>query len=215
MLAALLTLAPVTATGAAARPVTSSYSRAPGRRRLRPGGDESCGAVGCLARRRYGLARPLGADRRARRRVVERDLRRHAPGLRAGVRGRQGRVVRRGCRPAAPERTADPLEGLQWDMQQIRPPQAHDVEAGSPHGRRRHPRQRHRRPAPDFLVGGSGSNVDCARGRNFVPLGGPGVGNRSPARTTSSTARTSPARSPLRPTRSASSAWRRTSRSSR
>ncbi|MGH2386024.1 MAG: S8 family serine peptidase, partial [Candidatus Limnocylindria bacterium] len=81
-----------------------------------------------------------------------------------------------------PEQTADPLEALQWDMDQINTPEAHDVQAGARSvdvgildsgvdGRH-----------PDFIVDGAGSNVDCARGRNsvmFVPLG-PGVGNPDP-----------------------------------
>lgn len=79
---------------------------------------------------------------------------------------------------AGPEQTADALEALQWDMAQIRAPQAHDIQAGSravdvgildtgidaTH--------------PDFVADTAGSNVDCARGRNsiaFVPMG-PGVG---------------------------------------
>ena len=81
-----------------------------------------------------------------------------------------------------PEQTADPLETLQWDMDQINTPEAHNVQAGA--------RSvdvgildsgidvRH----PDFIVDEAGSNVDCARGRNsvmFVPLG-PGVGNPDP-----------------------------------
>ena len=82
----------------------------------------------------------------------------------------------------APEQTADPLEPLQWDMDQINAPRAHDRQAG----RRavdvgildsgidgRH---------PDFLLDGAGSNVDCARGRNsvsFLPAG-PGVGTPDP-----------------------------------
>ncbi len=79
-----------------------------------------------------------------------------------------------------PEETADPLEALQWDMQQIRTDMAHAKQAG----RRavdvgildsgidgRH---------PDFVVDGQGSNVDCARGRDFVVANGPGVGNPDP-----------------------------------
>jgi subtilisin family serine protease len=79
-----------------------------------------------------------------------------------------------------PVQTADPLEGVQWDMQQIRAPAAHDIEAGSRlvdvgildsgiDGRH-----------PDFAVAGGGTNVDCARGRDFVPVGGPGIGNPDP-----------------------------------
>jgi subtilisin family serine protease len=81
-----------------------------------------------------------------------------------------------------PAQTADPLEPLQWDMQQIRAPQAHDVQAGAASvdvgildsgidGRH-----------PDFVVGSRGSNVDCARGRNSVSFlpSGPGVGNPDP-----------------------------------
>jgi subtilisin family serine protease len=81
-----------------------------------------------------------------------------------------------------PAQTADPLEPLQWDMLQMRTPQAHDVEAGARSvdvgildsgvdGRH-----------PDFVVGPRGTNVDCARGRNSVSFlpGGPGVGTPDP-----------------------------------
>jgi subtilisin family serine protease len=81
-----------------------------------------------------------------------------------------------------PAQTADPLEPLQWDMLQIHAPAAHDVQAGARtvdvgildsgiDGRH-----------PDFVLGGRGSNVDCARGRNSVSFlpSGPGVGNPDP-----------------------------------
>ena len=81
-----------------------------------------------------------------------------------------------------PESTADPLEPLQWDMTQIRAPEAHELQAGArtvdvgilDSGVDGH--------HPDFMVDGAGSNVDCARGRNsvvFVPMG-PGVGTPDP-----------------------------------
>lgn len=67
------------------------------------------------------------------------------------------------------EQTADPLEALQWDMLQIRAPQAHDLQAGSRSvdvgildsgidGRH-----------PDFILDESGTtSVDCARGRDSL-----------------------------------------------
>jgi lantibiotic leader peptide-processing serine protease len=81
-----------------------------------------------------------------------------------------------------PEQTVDPLEALQWDMQQIRAPEAHDTQAGAASvdvgildsgvdGRH-----------PDFVLDDGLSNVDCGRGRNsvfFVPMG-PGVGTPDP-----------------------------------
>jgi subtilisin family serine protease len=81
-----------------------------------------------------------------------------------------------------PEQTADPKEALQWDMQMMRVPQAHNIQAGD------------RRVDvgildtgidgnhPDFVVDGRGTNVDCARGHNsvqFIPTG-PGVGTPNP-----------------------------------
>ena len=88
----------------------------------------------------------------------------------------------KGLPDGGPEQTADPLESLQWDMEQIRAPQAHNFQAGSRSvdvgildsgvdGRH-----------PDFLVDGRGSNVDCARGRNSVSFlpSGPGVGTPDP-----------------------------------
>ena len=88
----------------------------------------------------------------------------------------------KGLPDSGPEQTADPVESLQWDMEMIRAPQAHNFQAGSRavdvgildsgiDGRH-----------PDFLVDGKGSNVDCARGRNSVSFlpSGPGVGNPDP-----------------------------------
>ena len=82
---------------------------------------------------------------------------------------------------SAPEPVDDPLEGLQWDMQQIRTDEAHNVQGGI-------------RAVDvgvldtgidgthlDFQRGGV-SNVDCLRGRNsiaFMP-DGPGVGTPQP-----------------------------------
>ncbi|MDX6439701.1 MAG: hypothetical protein QOF45_2284 [Gaiellaceae bacterium] len=88
----------------------------------------------------------------------------------------------KGLPDAGPEQTADPLETLQWDMAQIRAPQAHNFQAGSRYvdvgildsGIDGH--------HPDFIVDGRGSNVDCARGHNSVSFlpSGPGVGNPDP-----------------------------------
>lgn len=81
----------------------------------------------------------------------------------------------------APEPVDDPLEAPQWDMQQIRTDEAHEIQGGIPavdvgvldsgiDGRH-----------PDFLKNGV-SNVNCARGRDsvtFLPEG-PGVGTPDP-----------------------------------
>jgi subtilisin family serine protease len=80
---------------------------------------------------------------------------------------------------AAPVPVPDPLESMQWDMQLIRAPQAHAITLGSPsvdvgildsgisgyHA--------------EFRDASGSSNVDCSRGKNFVPSG-PGVGNPDP-----------------------------------
>ncbi len=86
------------------------------------------------------------------------------------------------CPLGGPEEGVDPLEPLQWDMDQIDTPEAHAVQAGSRNvdvgildsGIDGH--------HPDFVVDGAGSNVDCARGHNsvsFLPTG-PGVGTPDP-----------------------------------
>jgi subtilisin family serine protease len=84
-----------------------------------------------------------------------------------------------GISAAAPEPQDDPLEGQQWDMQQIRTDQAHEIQGGI--------------PAVDVGVLDSGidgnhvdfkkglqSNVDCARGRNSVGVLPPGVAVGTP-----------------------------------
>ncbi|MBA2461340.1 MAG: S8 family serine peptidase, partial [Actinobacteria bacterium] len=80
---------------------------------------------------------------------------------------------------AAPEPQDDPLEALQWDMQQIRTDEAHDIQGGI--------------PAVDVGVLDSGidgnhvdfkkglvSNVDCLRGRNSLAALPPGVAVGTP-----------------------------------
>jgi subtilisin family serine protease len=78
-----------------------------------------------------------------------------------------------------PDPSADALEPLQWDMRQIRTEQAHAIQAGS------------RLVDVGILDSGidgdhvdftdtDGSNVDCARGRDFVLTAGPGIGNPDP-----------------------------------
>jgi len=78
-----------------------------------------------------------------------------------------------------PDPQVDPLEAFQWDMELIRVPEAHEIQAGaravdvgildSGIAARTH---------PDF-TDTDGSNVDCVRGRDFVlgvspsPLGNP------------------------------------------
>ncbi|MBI4259335.1 MAG: S8 family serine peptidase [Actinobacteria bacterium] len=83
-----------------------------------------------------------------------------------------------GAGGGGPDESDDPLEPLQWSMRQIRTAEAHAVQAGwdavdvgildtgidAQH--------------LDFL-GDDGSNVDCARGRDFIPEG-PGIGLPNP-----------------------------------
>ncbi len=78
-----------------------------------------------------------------------------------------------------PDQSVDTFEALQWDMRQIRAPQAHAIQAGS------------RLVDVGILDSGiqgnhvdfqdtDGSNVDCVRGRDFVLTAGPGIGNPDP-----------------------------------
>ena len=73
---------------------------------------------------------------------------------------------------------ADALEPLQWSMQQVRAPQAHAIQAGSRAVEVAVIDSGIDGDHEDF-VGAGGSNVDCARGRDFVPLG-PTVGDPNP-----------------------------------
>jgi subtilisin family serine protease len=92
------------------------------------------------------------------------------------------------AQPRAQAAEPDPLESQQWSMQQIRAPGAHNTQEG------------HRLVEVGILdsgidgdhldftddgTPGGKTNVDCAKGRNFVPLGeggagGPGVGTEDP-----------------------------------
>jgi subtilisin family serine protease len=79
-----------------------------------------------------------------------------------------------------PQPSADPLEALQWDMQQIRTEQAHAVQAGA--------RavdvgvldtgidNKH----PDFIGSDGSNNVDCARGHDSLAALPPGVAVGTP-----------------------------------
>jgi subtilisin family serine protease len=78
-----------------------------------------------------------------------------------------------------PEPSSDPLEPTQWSMQQIRTEQAHAIQAGSRAVQVGILDSGIDGQHVDFAVDSAGSNVDCTRGRDFVPLG-PGIGNPEP-----------------------------------
>ena len=149
-------------------------------RRLRPGEDESCGAVSCLARRRYGTSatsRGRSACSSSSRRARPSPTRSGPPrwcqkvGKDVSFQGLPTSGPTQGRRPArgaAVGHAADPRAAGRCRGFGSRTVDVGILDSGID--------GRH----PDFLVGGSGSNVDCARGRDFVPLGGPGVGNQEP-----------------------------------
>jgi len=85
----------------------------------------------------------------------------------------------RGPGGGGPVSHADPLEALQWNMAMIRTPQAHAVNGGWSDVQVGILDSGIDGTHVDFRDASGASNVDCARGRNFVPEG-PGVGNPSP-----------------------------------
>ena len=96
---------------------------------------------------------------------------RRGQGVGKGSAGRRPRADGRPARGAAVGHAADPRRRRRTTSR-----------AASALGRRRHPRQRHRRQPPRLHSDGQVSNVDCARGRNsvsFLPTG-PGVGTPDP-----------------------------------
>jgi subtilisin family serine protease len=77
-----------------------------------------------------------------------------------------------------PDSTEDPLEPLQWSMMQIRAPQAHAIQAGSRLVEVGILDSGIDSAHPDF-ADTDGSNVTCAKGKDFVPAG-PGIGLPTP-----------------------------------
>jgi hypothetical protein len=69
----------------------------------------------------------------------------------------------------------DPLETLQWGMRQIRAPEARSTQSGSPRVEVGIVDTGIDGSHLDFVLAGSGSNVDCARGADFTAEG-PGIG---------------------------------------
>jgi hypothetical protein len=89
-----------------------------------------------------------------------------------------------------PEPHADPLEGLQWNMQRIQAPEAHEKQAGAPQVEVGILDTGIDGAHLDFvdadgpLYNGLNplSNVNCAKGKDFVLGVGPGVGDPAPCR---------------------------------
>jgi subtilisin family serine protease len=81
-----------------------------------------------------------------------------------------------------PDTTPSALQQLQWSMQQIRSPQAHAVQAGSPSVSVGILDTGIDASHPNFVGADGKTNVDCSRGHNSVSFlpGGPGLGNPSP-----------------------------------
>ena len=99
--------------------------------------------------------------------------------------------------------TAEPMWGQQWDMRQIDVAEAHAVTTGDPSSSWACSTRAYRRNHPDLAT-------QVAKDQSASCLGG--VVDTSQAAwspTNSTTARTSPARSPRRSTASASPVWRR------
>lgn len=82
-----------------------------------------------------------------------------------------------GIAAAAPEPQDDPLEGPQWDMQQIRTDEAHNIQGGIPAVDVGVLDSGIDSTHPDFVKNGV-SNVDCSRARDSIANapGSPGVG---------------------------------------
>lgn len=82
-----------------------------------------------------------------------------------------------GIAAAAPEPVDDPLEAIQWDMQQIRTDEAHAIQGGIPAVDVGVLDSGIDATHPDFVKNGV-SNVDCSRARDSVANapGSPGVG---------------------------------------